>query len=375
MTLLDRIRSRIEDEGALTIAEYMEMALADPEEGYYTSRTPLGLQGDFVTAPEISQIFGEMLGIWCAEVWHMLGKPEMDVLEFGPGMGTLMDDFLRATRKVAGFHEAISVQMVELSPVLRGHQQELLQGKHPRIHWHTHMPESERPWLVIGNEFFDALPIRQFRATEAGFCERMVSLAEDGQGLAFAWENGESSRLPGDFPRMVAGELPVDTIIEICPDAQETLYLLAQHIAEKGGAALFVDYGYTRPEDMDVYAGGDTFQAVKRHEFHDVLETPGEADLTAHVDFSTLADIAVAAGCYTPPVLNQRDFLLRMGAVARLENLLAQARSEAIRKTLSDGFNRLIDKNEMGELFKVLAVMPAGIPAPIFTCETGEEDA
>lgn len=375
MALLDRLRVRIEEEGALTVSEYMEMVLTDPEEGYYTSRTPLGLHGDFVTAPEISQVFGEMLGIWCAETWHMLGKPEMDVVELGPGMGTLMDDFLRGTRKVEGFHDAVTVHMVEVSPVLRGHQQQRLRGKHPRIEWHTRLPASDRPWLVIGNEFFDALPIRQFRVTETGFRERLVSLAAKGDGLAFTFSNHEYPRLPGDFPRIRAGELPEGTMVEICPDAQESMYELATHIAQKGGAGLFIDYGYTRPDDMEVYAGGDTFQAVRKHEFHDVLETPGEADLTAHVDFSTLADIAVAAGCYTPPVLDQRDFLLRMGAQARLENLLAQARSDAIRKTLADGFNRLVDKDEMGELFKVLAVMPAGIPAPAFTRDTGGQDA
>lgn len=367
MTLLERIRDRISEEGMLTIAEYMEMALADPEQGYYTSRMPLGLEGDFVTAPDISQIFGELMGIWCAEVWHMLGKPQVDVAEFGPGLGTLMDDFLRATRSVAGFHEAMTVQMVELSPVLTEQQQNLLADKHPRISWQTALPEGDKPLLVIGNEFFDALPIRQFIATKTGFRERMVSLASKGNGLAFTTSKEEWRKLPGDFPRIAAGELPVDSVLEICPDAQEVMYMLAERIAKRGGAGLFIDYGYTRPEGVAVHAAGDTFQAVRRHEYHHVLDEPGMADLTAHVDFSTLAQVAVAAGAYAPPVLTQREFLLRMGAETRLQQLKEGARSDDVRQNLANGFYRLTAKEEMGELFKALAIMPAGIPAPIFT--------
>lgn len=367
MSLLDRILDRIDEEGPLTLADYMEMALADPEEGYYTSRTPLGMDGDFVTAPEISQIFGEMLGVWCAEVWHMLGKPQMDVLEFGPGLGTLMDDFLRATRRIEGFHAAIDVHMVELSPTLTAHQQRLLKDKHSRIRWHSRMPRSERPWLVLGNEFFDALPIRQFIAKDNGFRERLVSRAAKGDALAFTTGRETWRSLPGDFPRIAAGALPEGAVVEICPDAQEIMHDIATHITQKGGAALFIDYGYTRPEGTLAYAAGDTFQAVRKHVYHDVLDAPGEADLTAHVDFSTLVDIAVATGAYVPPVLTQRDFLMRMGAETRLAQLKENARSEEVRQNLANGFHRLISNDEMGELFKVLAVMPAGIPAPIFT--------
>lgn len=366
MSLLDRIYAQIDKEGGISIADYMLYALADAEEGYYMSQTPLGLEGDFVTSPEISQVFGEMLGIWIAECWHMLGKPRADLVEMGPGLGTLMADFLRATKNVAGFHESLDVHLVETSAKLREHQQQQLLGMHPRIYWHNTLPKSENALLVIGNEFFDALPIEQYIATKKGFHERIVVRKSNNEGLAFDVADKELRKLPTRYPRIIAGELPEGAVVEICPMAQEIMDSITRRIVSQSGAALFVDYGYSRPEDNRIYAEGDTLQAIKKHAYHDVLTDPGKADLTAHVDFTALAQVAVAAGGYAPPVLTQAEFLTRMGGELRMKQLCENARTEEIRDTIANGYRRLIMAEEMGELFKVLAVMPAGIPAPLF---------
>lgn len=368
MSLLERIYDKIEEDGGISIADYMYMALSDPQEGYYMHQTPLGLKGDFITSPEISQVFGEMLGIWMAECWHMLGKPKVDVVEVGPGLGTLMDDFLRATKTVKGFHEAMDVHMVETSPQLQSHQRTVLRKKHPRIQWHYELPESDRPLLILGNEFFDALPIEQYVITKTGFRERRIVCEkhEDEKKLAYKPSDKEKRYLPTPYPPIGAGDLPEETVVEICPMAQVIMRQVATRIAKCGGAGLFIDYGYVRPEGMTMYAGGDTFQAVKKHKYHNELEAPGTADLTAHVDFSSLADVAVAAGGYTPPVLTQGEFLTRMGGEVRMQQLCRNANSKEVCENLARGYQRLTDTEDMGELFKVLAVMPAGIPAPVF---------
>jgi SAM-dependent MidA family methyltransferase len=374
MSLLQRILAQIDQQGGISIADYMLHALADPEEGYYMSQTPLGVEGDFVTSPEISQVFGEMLGVWIAECWHHLGKPRADVVEMGPGLGTLMDDFLRATKNVAGFHDSIDVHMVETSDRLQSQQKRQLEGKHPRIHWHRSLPQTDRPLLIIGNEFFDALPIEQYITTAKGFRERIVVRGADEETLAFDVADKELRRLPTRYPRIMAGELPEGAIVETCPMAQEIMDRIARHISRHGGAALFIDYGYTRSENPQEYAEGDTLQAVRKHVYHDVLHEPGKADLTAHVDFSALSEVAVAAGGYAPPVLSQAEFLTRMGGELRMKHLCQNARTPDICATIANGYRRLIMPEEMGELFKVLAVMPAGIPAPLFTEPNLKED-
>lgn len=373
MTLLKRILQQADENGGISVADYMFHALADPDEGYYMQQMPLGAAGDFVTAPEISQVFGEMLGVWVAECWLTQGKPKADVVEMGPGLGTLMDDFLRATKHVEGFHDAIEVHMVETSAKLRKHQRYLLGNKHRCIRWHERLPDSDRALFILGNEFFDALPIEQYVAVQGGFRECMVVRRQKGQeALRFDLSDVLLTRLPHRYPRITRDELDDGDIVEVCPTSHDIMRRLAARIATQGGAALFVDYGYTRPQGNP--AAGDTFQAVKQHKHHDVLAAPGSADLTAHVDFTTLAELAVAEGAYTPPVLTQGEFMLRMGGELRAQQLCENARSPQDATDIRNGFRRLIDPAEMGELFKVLAVMPAGIPAPVFTNPPKKED-
>lgn len=329
MSLEELIHERIRQSGGISIAEYMELCLLHPEYGYYVRRDPLGVDGDFTTAPEISQIFGELIGLWIAAQWQKQGRPQAILAELGPGRGTLMADVLRATQRVAGFHDSISVRLIEASPVLKQKQWKALAGKHADIDWLEDVSQlPEAPLFLIANEFFDALPIEQW----VGKDERRI--VEEGNHLQFQPEGGE--------------------IVERSPASVEVMKQLAAIIAQQGGAALVVDYGYMGGSH------GDSLQAVRQHRTHAVLEAPGEADLTAHVDFDALAQAAREAGAEPHGAIPQGKFLLQIGASQRLMRL-CEAASEAQRQDLMSGFERLIAPDQMGELFKVLAVLPSNI--------------
>lgn len=334
MSLEELIKERIREHGPITVADYMALCLSHPEYGYYMQRDPLGAQGDFTTAPEISQIFGELMGLWLAAQWQKQGSPEAILVELGPGRGTLSADMLRATKKVSHFHDNIQLHMVEISPVLRQKQWQTLAGKHAELHWHESVDAlPPLPIFFIANEFFDALPIHQY----VSGVEQQVTV--EGEQLAFTIAAGDS------------------VVTERCPAAKQVMKQLAGHIAKHGGAGLVIDYGYV---------GGsraDTLQAMKRHEYCPVLETPGEADLTAHVDFDVLAQVAETHGVSPFGAVAQGKFLLQIGASQRLMNL-CQTANEQQRPELMSGFERLISHEQMGELFKVLAVMPKGSDRP-----------
>ncbi|WP_045387012.1 class I SAM-dependent methyltransferase [Falsirhodobacter sp. alg1] len=343
MTPLARhLARRIAQTGPLTLAEFMAECLLHPEHGYYTTRPPFGTAGDFITAPEISQMFGEMVGLCLAQHWLDSGGGAFTLAELGPGRGTLMADILRATRNVPGFHDAADVVLVEASPRLRAEQADRVPtARH--VEGVDALPDG-RLWLVA-NEFFDALPIRQFQRDGSGWRERMVGL--EGERLSF----GLSPRV--DMPELVAAE--ADTI-EICPQAPAIMQAIASRVA-KGGMALILDYGGWG-------TAGDTFQAMAKHEFTDPLEAPGLADLTAHVDFRALA--AAAAPCavgYT----TQGRFLTALGIGARAERL-AGGLTGAARENHLLAFRRLTEADQMGELFKVLGLTgPFSHPPAGFT--------
>jgi NADH dehydrogenase [ubiquinone] 1 alpha subcomplex assembly factor 7 len=340
--LAEIIRDRIAQQGSISVADYMELALAHPEHGYYRKQDPLGARGDFITAPEISQIFGEMIGLWCAQIWMQMGRGPVSLVELGPGRGTLMGDVLRATRKIPEFHDAITIHMVETSPMLAHTQYLRLRHEHPRIEWLDSveaLPES--PTILIANEFFDALPIKQFVMTEDGVRERRV-----------AFESGEFMFVDGPAGLQLAKSgqaIAPGTVMEQCPAARSIMRLLAARLKAHGGAALVIDYGYFGD------AHHDTLQAMKAHSFHSVLRDPGEVDLTAHVDFATLMGIARDGGLMVPELVTQGEFLLRMGAEMRLQALL-KAAAPAQRDLLITGLQRLISPQAMGNLFKVMAV-------------------
>ncbi|MDF0601544.1 SAM-dependent methyltransferase [Psychromarinibacter sp. C21-152] len=335
--LTDRMIRRIAAAGPMTVAEFMAESLMDPEHGYYATRDPFGTGGDFITAPEISQMFGELIGLSLAQSWMDQGAPAPFTLaELGPGRGTLMADALRATRSVPGFHAAARVHLVEASATLRDRQRETLEGY--ELRWRDSadaLPEA--PLFLVANEFFDALPIRQFQRDAHGWRERQVAV-EDGR-LIF----GLSAPAPlAELEHRLEETAPGD-IVETCAAAGPVMQALAERIAGHGGAALVIDYGGWR-------SLGDTLQAVRGHQPEDPLAHPGEADLTAHVDFEALARAAspLTATEMTP----QGVFLERLGITQRAQALARGLDGAALDAHVA-AHRRLTHPDEMGSLFKV----------------------
>ncbi len=343
----------IRDEGPMSVSRFMALCLGHPRHGYYMTRNPFGAQGDFTTAPEISQMFGEMIGLWAANVWQAMGSPAaIRLIELGPGRGTLMADMLRATRIVPGFHAAASVRLVETSPVLRAVQAETLAGTTEPV-WHDEIGRAlDGPAIVVANEFLDALPLDQFVMTPQGWRERLVGL--DGQG-----------RLGFGLSAMEAGlslAAPVDAVLEQPTVALDIVATLARQLGQAGGAALFVDYGSAQS------GFGDTLQAMKRHAFVPVLAEPGEADLTVHVDFARMGQAALRAGAALHGPVTQAGFLLALGLAERAQALSRKAPPDQA-YAIGVAFDRLTQAGAtgMGDLFKVLALShPALPPLPGF---------
>ena len=357
-----RIAAAIDAEGPMGIAQFMTMALLDPKDGYYATRDPL--HADFITAPEVSQMFGELVGLWLAQAWADQGRPAHPLLvELGPGRGTLMADVLRALKLVPAFRAQVEVALVEASPVLEAIQKATLERSDVPIRSVASFEEvaKDRPLFLVANEFFDALPIRQFVKTERGWCERMVSLDTNG-ALAFALS---PVALPsGNLPPNRDGA-PAGGVYETSPAGEALAEEIGHRIAGHGGAALIVDYGYDAP------GFGETLQAVASHTFSDVLTAPGTRDLSAHVDFTALGDAAVRGGASVCGPVEQGAFLTALGIVARAEKL-ARGQNMGSRWTghLSDSpqvrrqLERLILPEQMGTLFKALAIVPKSAPTP-----------
>lgn len=346
--LADLLVRRIAATGPITLADFMAECLLHPEHGYYTHAEPFGAAGDFTTAPEISQMFGELIGLWLAQVWLDQGAPgSFTLAELGPGRGTLMADALRATRGVPGFLDAANLHLVEASRRLRATQQAAL-GEHA-VTWHDRadtLPQA--PLFVIANEFFDALPIRQFQRDADGWRERQVGLA--GGGLTLG--------LSAPAPLAALDHRLIDTapgeIVELCPAAAPLIGQLAGRIAPHGGTALIIDYGGWR-------ARGDTLQALRMHAYDPPLAHPGQADLTAHVDFEALS--RAATGLRVSAMTPQGVFLERLGITARAQALTRGLSGIALESHVA-AHRRLTHPQEMGTLFKTIAVTPIGAPAP-----------
>ena len=357
--LADHLRRRIALTGPITIADYMAEALGHPVHGYYAARDPFGAAGDFVTAPEISQMFGELVGLWCAEVWHAAGRPSpVALVELGPGRGTLMADALRAAHALPGFLETLRVYLVETSQVLRQSQATALAGAplaEPPV-WLDRLADLPAvPILLIANEFFDALPIRQFQRTARGWRERLV----DWDDTAERFRLVVSARAePSGW--LVAPELasaPAGAIAEISPTTLSLTTDIGMRLEADGLAALIVDYGYVGPTT------GETWQAVRQHRYADPLATPGTADLTAHVDFGSLSLAARQAGAVVHGPLTQGEWLRRLGIEARADRLAATA-TPTQATSIAAALRRLTEPEQMGTLFKALA--PPGLAPPGF---------
>ncbi|CAD5246982.1 SAM-dependent MidA family methyltransferase [Bosea sp. 62] len=348
--LAQELAELIRQEGPLSVSRYMALCLGHPRHGYYMKQDPFGADGDFTTAPEISQIFGELIGLWATSVWQAMGAPaSIRLVELGPGRGTLMQDMLRATRALPGFRDALSVHLVEMSPVLRERQRQTLAASGAEPRWHDRIDQAlEGPAIIVANEFLDALPLDQFVRTPEGWRERLVGLDEEGR-LAFG--------LAGETDSSLSVAAPVGSVLEQPAAASEAVATVARHVATQGGAGLFIDYGPARS------GFGDTLQGLKHHAFVDVLAEPGDADLTVHVDFARMAQAGLAAAAAAHGAVTQRDFLLALGLQQRFEALSRRA-SSAQAQTLASGVERLIETGPtaMGELFKVLAVAERNLP-------------
>ncbi len=350
VTLKDLIAGRIRRHGPMRLSDYMADCLLHPSLGYYTTRDPFGAGGDFVTAPEISQMFGELIGFCLAQSWMDQGAPAPFILaELGPGRGTLMADALRATKSVPGFHDAARLTLVEASPRLRDSQAETLGAYSPQ--WLDAVGElPQQPLFLIANEFFDALPIRQFQRDGRGWRERMVGVK--GDDLMFGLGN------PAPQPTLAhrLEDTKDGDLVEICAPAVAVINAIAQRIATHGGAALIVDYG-------DWRSLGDTMQALCAHKPASVLDDPGQADLTAHVDFEALAEAAKSAGCAHSHLTTQGVFLERLGITARAQ-ILTKGKDRAAQKAITSAHRRLTRPEEMGNLFKVLGLYPGQAAPP-----------
>lgn len=358
---MSRLKTHIIDligtQGPISVQAYMTLCLSHPAEGYYTTRDPFGRGGDFTTAPEVSQMFGELVGAWIVETWRSIGLPEnIMIAEIGPGRGTLFKDIVRTLAKLApDLRRAARFELVETSDRLAAVQRETLGETAGAFNWRRNIEElPELPMIIVGNELFDAIPVRQYVMTERGWRERLVDVDADGN-LRFVAGPGslDASLLPPD-----ADDAAIGAVFEVAPARSALMQGMAERIARHGGAGLFFDYGHGVP------AVGDTLQAVLKHAYDDPFAHPGEADLTTHVDFAALAAVARSAGLETH-FTAQGDFLVRLGLLERAGALGARA-DEHARDRLRGEVERLAAPDQMGQLFKVLAMGAHGTDFPGF---------
>ncbi|MGJ5068915.1 class I SAM-dependent methyltransferase [Bradyrhizobium oligotrophicum] len=348
------IKRLIKASGPMPVWRYMELCLMHPEHGYYVSRDPLGREGDFTTSPEVSQMFGELLGLWAASIWKATGSPQQfRLIELGPGRGTMMSDALRALRVLPPLYQTISVHLVEVNPVLREKQKATLTGLR-NINWHESFDEvPEGPSVIFANEYFDVLPIHQMIRRETGWHERVVELDEE-ENFVYGAAADPTPGFELLLPPLVRAA-PAGAIFEWRPNME--MMAIARRIRDQRGAAVIIDYGHVR---SDV---GDTFQAIARHSFADPLKTPGLADITAHVDFDALARAAEAVGARVHGPVTQGEFLQRLGIETRALTLMQKASPE-VSEDIASGLKRLTGggRGGMGSLFKVLGISDPAIP-------------
>ncbi|WP_203293017.1 class I SAM-dependent methyltransferase [Maricaulis parjimensis] len=354
--ITDRLRDRIRQTGPVSIAAFMTEALFDPKDGYYATKDPIGAGSDFITAPEISQMFGELMGLWAAQSWMDMGSPvEFQLVELGPGRGTMMADALRAARTVPGFMEAARINLIEASAALKAVQAQTLGPTGAQIRWVDRLEAvPSGPAIILGNEFLDCLPVRQVIRHKGEWCERMVGLAEDDEAFVFLMGppiGVDASLVPDSLQ-----DAPEGSLVEIRPGDRQVVETLAQRFADQPGRALFIDYGPAASET------GDTLQAIKAHEKVAVLEAPGTADLTARVDFQSLLHAARNDSLTGYGPVEQGPFLLGLGIEQRAAVLCQSAPEQ--RAKIARQVWRLTDPDQMGQLFKLVCLDSAGLPPP-----------
>jgi NADH dehydrogenase [ubiquinone] 1 alpha subcomplex assembly factor 7 len=356
MTPLEKhLREQIAATGPVRFDAFMEACMRHPQHGYYTTRDPLGQDGDFTTGPEISQMFGEMIALWCVDIWMKMGEPEEFVLaEGGPGRGTLMDDVLRTVKVSDKFTNAARVHLIEKSPALREKQATKLANY--KVDWSEDLEGlPSLPTIFFANELLDTFAVRRFLKSDKGWEEQAVGLEND-QLTLVNQPIPDADKKPFEHPAYM--ESPVGAYAEFSPDCVKWMGQLAPIIAQKGGAALIIDYGYEGP------MAADTVQAIRAKKPAPLLDSPGEADITAYVDLEPLRAVAEATGLKAWPVRMQRDFLLNCGILHRVKYLKEKARPEQLAKIELD-LERLLSANQMGVLFKLFCVTHPSLPAPL----------
>jgi NADH dehydrogenase [ubiquinone] 1 alpha subcomplex assembly factor 7 len=352
-SLPELIDMQISANGPMSIASYMALCLTHPRHGYYKQADPFGARGDFVTAPEISQMFGELIGFFCVNLWQQMSEPRsFTLLELGPGRGTLMQDALRVATRAEGFGDALHLQLYETSTELKVQQATRLSQFSP--YWPSDVDAvSDDPLIVIANEFFDALPIRQFVKGEAGWHERLVGLKGGRRNFGLS-----PTPIPNDaIPQAVHGAARGEAY-EVSVAAADVMQRLASAVARLGGVILAIDYGYAQTRT------GETLQAVRGHAYADPLAAPGKADLSAHVDFGALAEVAKNVGLTVQPLATQSEFLRRLGIIERADTLSKANPGQAA--DIATALDRLTGPEQMGELFKVFCAASPGLAPPGF---------
>lgn len=352
LSLSEQIDTQIRTSGPMSLATYMGLCLTHPSKGYYRAGDPIGAAGDFITAPEISQMFGELIGFWLVNLWQQMNEPKaFTLLELGPGRGTLMSDVLRVACRAPGFRDALNLRLFETSPPLMAEQKARLEAYDPK--WLENFESfDDGPILIVANEFFDALPIRQFVRKPDGWHERQVGLIDGKRAFGLS-----PTPIPASAMPEAVAKAEMDTMLEVCFAGAEVMSRLAKVVARQGGGILAIDYGYAATQT------GETLQAVRNHAYADVLEYPGDTDLSAHVDFGSLATVARAAGLAVQPLATQGQFLTRLGIEER-KKALSRANPGSV-QDLEAALSRLVAPDQMGELFKVFCahspgLMPAG---------------
>tara|TARA_X000001036_G_scaffold438550_1_gene486683 strand:+ start:207 stop:1268 length:1062 start_codon:yes stop_codon:yes gene_type:complete len=341
MFLKKKLAEKIASEGPLSISKFMEICLWDCDAGYYSKKQIIGKKGDFITSPELSQTFGELIGIWSLS-YHLnkfKGK-KITLLELGPGKGTLVSDALRAIRKIRKNKIEIEAYLLEKSSVLQSIQKKKLMGYN--VKWINNIEKMPaRPLIIIANEFFDALPINQYVKVRSGWRERKVAIKNNDFYITL-------DKKIMRFKTNYFDSTPIGGVIEYSFDSIKIISVICEHIKKFGSIALIIDYGET-------FGFGDTLQAIRSHTPEFILDNPGESDLSSHINFSILAKVALERDLFVSPIIEQFKFLKNLGIENRLDQLIKLNTEKKIESEIN-GIKKLIDPESMGTLFKVLAI-------------------
>jgi SAM-dependent MidA family methyltransferase len=364
--LKQKIAQSIAMTGPMSISQYMHLCNAHPQLGYYSTGNPVGKDGDFITAPEVSQMFGELIGLWCLQAWHAMNCPDpVQIVELGPGRGTMINDLIRSIKSSPKFSNATEIRLVETSPSLKSEQRSKLADCSIPIQWVQNIEELPPiPAIFIANEFLDAIPFRQFVKTNDGWQELCVGINSDNKpdDSQLTFVIGSSGLEENLLPPGHENE-PDGALFEHAPAREAVSILIAQHIKTNGGTALLIDYGH------EISGFGDTFQAVQSHQPVSTLANPGHCDLTSHVDFQAINEVAVQNGLKASKILTQQDFLLALGLLERAGRL-GHGKSTSIQQKIQQDVDRLAADDQMGILFKVLCLTQSECPMPLFDNHT-----